>query len=51
MKYKIVTKVEQANPFASTFYFYLRTMQPHEKIKLNCKLFSGRVIYSTQNQR
>ena len=29
------------NAFASTFYFYLRTMQPHEKIKRACKPLHG----------
>jgi hypothetical protein len=27
----------QPNAFASTFYFYLRTMQTHKKIKRACK--------------
>ena len=27
----------QPNAFASTFYFYLRTMQTHQKIKRACK--------------
>ena len=32
-----------ANAFASTFYFYLRKMQPHEKIKRACKPTHGTV--------
>ena len=32
-----------ANAFASTFYFYLRKMQLHEKIKRACKPTHGTV--------
>ena len=31
------TRFGQPNAFASTFYFYLRTMQTHKKIKRACK--------------